>query len=87
VDRIRLATARGAYEAEEGREIVDAYQILQRIRLAHQLERLDRGEPPDNRLDVKRLSHADALLLRDALRTVTRVQEGLRVRYATDLLE
>ena len=86
VDRFRLATTHGVYEADEGREIVDAYQLLQRLRLAHQLGRLERDEPPDNRLDVKRLSHADTLLLRDALRTVTRVQEGLRVRYATDLL-
>ena len=87
VDRFRLATTHGVYEADEGREIVDAYQLLQRLRLAHQLGRLERDEPPDNRLDVKRLSHADTLLLRDALRTVTRVQESLRVRYATDLLE
>jgi CBS domain-containing protein len=87
VDRFRLAAARGVYAEEEGPEIVDAYQFIQRIRLVHQLGQLERGESPDNRLDVKRLSRADALLLKDALRTVTRVQEGLRVRYATDLLE
>jgi CBS domain-containing protein len=86
IDRFRSATARDIYGADEGREIVDAYQLIQRLRLAHQLACLDRGESPDNRLDPRRLSHADALLLRDALRTVTRVQEGLRVRYATDLL-
>ena len=86
IDRFRSATAHGVYAADEGREIVDAYQLIQRLRLAHQLACLDRGEPPNNRLDPRRLSHADTLLLHDALRTVTRVQQGLRVRYATDLL-
>ena len=87
VDRFRTATAQGVYGEDEGTEIVDAYQLLQRLRLAHQLRRLERGQPVDNRLNPKHLSHADALLFRDALRTVTRVQAALRVRYATDLLE
>jgi len=33
-----------------------------------------------------RLSRADALLFRDALGTVERVQAGLRARFSTDLL-
>ena len=86
VDRFRSAAAREIYGTDEGREIVDAYQLIQRLRLAHQLARLERGETPDNRLDPRRLSRADALLLRDALRIVGQVQDGLRVRYATDLL-
>ena len=87
VDRFRAAAARGRYGEAEALEIVDAYQLLQRLRLVHQLGCLERGEPPDNRINSKRLSHADALLLPDALRTVTRVQAELRERYATDLLQ
>ena len=48
---------------------------------------LERGEPADNRISPGRLSHAETVLLRDALRTVTHVQAGLRERYATDLLQ
>jgi CBS domain-containing protein len=87
VDRFRTAAARGLYGESECREITDAYQLLQRIRLVHQLDRLKHGGPADNRINPKRLSHADALLLRDALRTVTHVQAGLHERYATDLLQ
>jgi CBS domain-containing protein len=87
VDRFRAASARGVYPEAECREITDAHQLLHRLRLAHQLDCLERGEPPDNRVNAKRLSHADALLLRDALRTVTHVQGGLRERYATDLVQ
>ena len=78
---------REVYGEAEGREITDAHQLLQRLRLVHQLECLERGEPADNRINPKRLSHADAVLLRDALHTVARVQAGLRERYATDLLQ
>jgi CBS domain-containing protein len=87
VDRLRAASARSLYGEAECREITDAHQLLQRIRLAHQLDRLERGEPADNRINPKRLSRAEALLLRDALHTVARVQAGLRERYATDLLQ
>jgi signal-transduction protein with cAMP-binding, CBS, and nucleotidyltransferase domain len=55
-----------------------------RLRLVHQLERLAAGEPADNRVRLAGLSRADALLLRDALAVVERVQAGLRVRFATD---
>jgi CBS domain-containing protein len=84
VDRFRAAAERGLYTPAEAREISDASQHLMRLRLVHQLERLAAGAPPDNRVDPARLSRAEALLFRDALATVERVQAGLRVRFATD---
>jgi CBS domain-containing protein len=81
VDRFHAA---GLYTHDETREITDAYQHLMRLRLAHQLARIEAGEAPDNRVDPSRLSHAEALLLRDALKTVARVQDGLRERFLTD---
>ncbi len=86
VDRFRAAAARGLYTEAEAREITDAYQHLMRLRLVHQLTRIEGGVPPDNHVDPLRLSHADGLLFRDALKTVERVQAGLRTRFATDLL-
>jgi CBS domain-containing protein len=84
VDRFREAGARRLYTETETREITDAYEHLMRLRLVHQLERLAAGAPADNRLVAARLSRSDALLLRDALAVVERVQAGLRVRFATD---
>jgi signal-transduction protein with cAMP-binding, CBS, and nucleotidyltransferase domain len=52
----------------------------------HQLDQLDRGEPPDNRVRVDELSRADGLLLRDALRVVADVKRSLKDRYGTDLI-
>jgi CBS domain-containing protein len=86
VDRIRAAAAHGLYTPEEATEIGDAYQHLLRLRLVHQLSRLADGAAADNYVDPARLSHADALLFRDALKTVERVQAGLRARFSTDRL-
>jgi CBS domain-containing protein len=86
VDRFRAAGAQGVYREEEVREITDAFQHLMRLRLLHQLERIEQGEAPDNDVDPRRLSHADRLLLREALRTVSRVQAGIRERFATDVM-
>lgn len=86
VDRFRAAGAHGFYTAAETTEIGDAYQHVLRLRLVHQLAQLDRGLVPDNLIDHRMLSRADALLLRDAFRTVSRVQAGLRERFRTDLL-
>jgi CBS domain-containing protein len=86
IDRFRAAAERGLYAAAEAREITDACQHLFRVRLVHQLDRIAAGAAPDNDVDPAQLSRADALLLRDALRTVERVQAGVRERFATDLL-
>ena len=42
------------------------------------------GRPPDNHVPLRGLSHRDGVLLREGLRTVARVQGGLRERFATD---
>ena len=86
IDRLRAAGARGVYGEPEVRELTDAFQLLMRLRLTHQLEQAARGEPMDNHIDPTRLSHADALLLRDALKTVAHVQAAIRERFATDFV-
>jgi CBS domain-containing protein len=85
LDRIRAAAARGVWPEAQTREIVDAGQVLMRLRLVHQLEQLGRGQTPDNRIVPARLSRADALLFRDALRTIASVQQTVRGRYPEGL--
>ena len=81
LDRIRAAAAHGVWREGETQAIIDAGQVLMRLRLVHQLEQLARGQAPDNRIVPARLSRADGLLLRDALRTVAEVQQTVRGRY------
>jgi CBS domain-containing protein len=86
IARIAGAGAHGLYSKDDVVEISDAYEHLLRLRLAHQLDRIAAGEAPDNYVDPEQLSHRDGLLLRDALKTVERVQGRLRERYATDFI-
>jgi CBS domain-containing protein len=86
IARIGAAGDHGLYSKDDVVEISDAYEHLLRLRLAHQLERLAAGAVPDNYVDPDELSHRDGLLLRDALKTVGRVQARLRERYATDFI-
>jgi CBS domain-containing protein len=86
LDRLRAAGARGLYPDEVTREITDAYQLLVRIRLVHQLRQAAAGQPVDNHVNPAELSHAEAVLLRDALKTVARVQADVRERFATDFV-
>lgn len=86
VERFRAAGARGLYTAAETTEITEAYQHVLRLRLMHQLGQLENGVAPDNLIEHRTLSRADGLLLRDAFRTVSMVQAGLRERFRTDLV-
>ena len=86
IDRIRAAAGRDIFKDAEAREITDAFQHLMRLRLVHQLEQIARGEAPDNYITPSRLSRADALLMRDAMKTVSRVQSEVRERFATDFV-
>jgi CBS domain-containing protein len=86
VARFRGAGERALYTPQETREITDAYGFLMRVRLAHQLERVQAGAPPDNHVDPRMLSRTEMLLFRDALKIVARVQAGLRLRFSTDRL-
>jgi CBS domain-containing protein len=84
IERFAGAGARGLYTPAEVAEITDAHDDLLRLRLARQLDCRSQGLPPDNRVNVRRLSHRNHVLLQEALRTVGRVQGKLRERFATD---
>ncbi|HEY7541739.1 MAG TPA: DUF294 nucleotidyltransferase-like domain-containing protein [Methylomirabilota bacterium] len=86
VDRFRAAAVRGVITEVEARDIADAHQNLMRLRLLHQLDCLAQGEIPDNYIVPSRLSRADAVLVREAMRTVAGVQAKIRERFATDFV-
>lgn len=86
IDRFRAAAAHGVLKEAAVREVADAHQHLVRLRLVHQLDNLERGETPDNYITPSRLSRAEAVLVREAMRTVAGVQAEIRERFATDFV-
>ncbi len=86
VDRLAAATAGGVFAPAEARDVREAYEVIARVRLAHQLRCLDSGWPPDNFIDPNALGKTDRLLLREAFRTLAWLQRHLEDRFQTTLL-
>ena len=84
--RLAGAAAAGLLPADVASAAVEAHEHLLRLRLRHQLAQTAAGAAPDNRVAPGKLSRHEAVLLREALRTVGEAQAHLRDRYRTDLL-
>jgi CBS domain-containing protein len=86
LDRLRAAGERGALTAAEVSETRDAYQLIARLRLRHQLACLDAGFPPDNFIRPRALSKTDRLLLKEAFKTIAQLERGIEDRFQTGLV-
>jgi CBS domain-containing protein len=75
--RLHAARDQGVLEATEARILEEAYELFSALRIDHQVARLERGKPADNRLDPKQLDPLTRRYLRDAFREVTAVQRSL----------
>jgi CBS domain-containing protein len=86
LDRLAAATAAGCFTSAEAEETHRAYEILFRLRLGHQLDRIAAGRSADNFLDPRALDREDQRRLKEAFRTVRRVQGKVAMRYFTEPL-
>ena len=86
LDRLLAAGREGLFSPREVDELRDAHEVIARLRLAHQLARLDAGAPPDNFVNPEALGKADRLLLKQAFKTVAWLQRWIEDRFQTDLI-
>ena len=86
IDRLKAAGEQGTFTSAEVSELSDAYEVIARLRLAHQLARLDAGAPPDNFIDPRALGKTDRLLLKEAFKIIAWLQRGLEGRFQTRLV-
>ena len=86
LDRLAAVEARGAIAVEEVRDLRQAFEVVLRLRLAHQLEQLDAGLEPDNWIDPAQLGKSDRILLKEAFKTVGWLQRMLEDRFQTNLV-
>ncbi len=77
LERLRAATGEGMLERDEARILEEAFELFSALRLEHQVDQLEQGRQPDNRIDPKRLDPLTRRYLRDAFREVTAVQRSL----------
>jgi CBS domain-containing protein len=86
LDRLGTAGTRGLFTASEVAEVSDAYEVMARLRLRHQLDCLDAGVAPDNFIAPHTLGKAGRLLLKEAFKTIAWVQRHLEDRFQTSLV-
>jgi len=86
LDRLAAAGTRGLFSASEVTEVSDAYEVMARVRLRHQLGCLDAGAPPDNFIDPRTLGKADRVLLKEAFKTIAWIQRHLEDRFQTAMV-
>jgi CBS domain-containing protein len=77
--RARLRAAAGSTMLSEAQasELVEVFDVLQRVRLTYQVAQFDRGEPVGDTLDMKRLSPLDRSLVAQAVREIAGVQRKM----------
>jgi CBS domain-containing protein len=83
VDRLLAVGQRDVFSPAEVTELRDAYEVVFRIRMMHQIACVEAGRPPDNLIDPSALSKMDRLLLREAFRSLAWLQKALADRFQT----
>jgi CBS domain-containing protein len=77
LERLHAAEAEGALEPDQAAELREAFELVTRLRLEHQVAQTEAGAPPDNRLAPDTLPPLTRSQLRAALRSVDRAQHKL----------
>lgn len=86
IERLRGATAAGAADRDLGEGLEEAFRLLWRVRLQHQVEQRSHEVPPDDAVDPGSLGPLTRRGLKEAFRLIVRGQRhvattlGLRIR-------
>jgi CBS domain-containing protein len=80
-ERLRAASAAGSLPSADAHTLQDAFELINNLRLAHQVEQLRAGGEPDDYIDPHELSG----LMRTELREVFRAVSSIQKRVANEL--
>jgi CBS domain-containing protein len=83
VDRLAGLENAGYLDAKTLTDMREAFEFLTLLRLENQLQQARAGEPPDNYVSPKKLTHLQRALLREAFQTVARAQAVVDSRFRT----
>jgi len=67
------------------RDAMEAFEFLLQLRLVSQLERVERGEEPDNRIDPAKLSPLEKRTLRDSFELIGSMQALLKETFRLNI--
>jgi CBS domain-containing protein len=79
LDRIEAVAMTGTLEADEARELSEAFEVIAQMRFEHHAQLIAQGYPADNLIDPGALTPIARTELREALQVVKRAQRRLAV--------
>jgi CBS domain-containing protein len=85
LDRLRAAGARGSLEEDRATELSEAFASVTRVRFEHQAAQVERGQPPDNRINPGDLPPGARRELKESFRVIAKAQKALEPRVPTRL--
>jgi CBS domain-containing protein len=74
-ERLRAAAAADALSSADAHTLLDAFELLNNLRLEHQVQQLRAGQEPDDHVDPADLSALMRTHLKEAFRAVTSIQK------------
>ncbi|UZE96216.1 DUF294 nucleotidyltransferase-like domain-containing protein [Alkalimarinus alittae] len=80
-DRLDDVIEAGILPDGKGRELSDALEYISMVRIRHQAQDVEQGEPPDNTINPKYLSTFEKRNLREAFQILDKAQQFLKYRY------
>jgi CBS domain-containing protein len=82
-ERLRAAAEAGTLSPADAHTLQDAFELINNVRLEHQVAQLREGRRPDNHVDPEALSSLMRLQLRQALRAVAVIQKRIAAELAS----
>ena len=86
LERLMAAGVHGVFTSEQVDELRDAYEVISRVRLNHQLSCLESGRPPDNFINPESLRKGDRILLKEAFKSLAWLQREVEDRFHTSMI-
>ena len=80
VERLRAAADAGVLTGPDAHTLSDAFQLINNLRLEHQVQQLRAGGEPDDYIDPRELSGLMRSQLKEAFRAVTSVQKRVNAQ-------
>ncbi|MGF1681426.1 putative nucleotidyltransferase substrate binding domain-containing protein [Photobacterium minamisatsumaniensis] len=80
-ERFRYAYEKGELSEDSFKDIIGAYRFITRVRYAHQLDAMKKGETPNNHISPDMFGNFERKHLKDAFRIVSELQEAVKLRY------
>jgi CBS domain-containing protein len=74
-ERLRAAAEAGTLSAADAHTLQDAFELINNLRLEHQVTQIRSGRTPDDRVDPEALSSLMRVQLRQAFRAVATIQK------------